>query len=585
MNKNDLLTRSASEAFRNKNYLEALRYYVSLSSKISPRLYYANLSLCLTRLGCKAHGLKSSSSYVYLEKCLIEASKTFKVAQRFTEENDLLSALAESEDASPFALKASFWAGLRAKDYEHSRLLITRISNLRHDSGIQSWIKDAERSLNKAQPKIVDLEAEITSIKSTRISSIPSRVCYFLHNSLPYSSGGYATRAHGLAQGLAATGLDVICITRPGFPADLTGSNFSDIPIYNNINGLRYQRILNPSRKDNSEVQYIMKSRDSISSELRNIRPSLVLAASNYATAMPALMAAKELGIPFIYEVRGFWEVTRVSREPEYELSNHYQNMVYHETLVCNHADHVFTLTNPMKDELIKRGVSSNKISIVPNSCDPTVFKAQERDQQLAVHYGIRAEDVVIGYIGSFVQYEGLDDLVASCEVLAKKNLHFKLLIVGNENVSSGEKGPITSEIIGLASKYNLRDHLIMPGRIPHDQVASHYSLIDIAPFPRKPQPVTEMVSPMKPLEAFAMEKAVVVSSVKALQEMVIDNKTGLVYEKGRIESLSDALEKLILDPVLRGKLGKAAKTWLEKERTWEKTSLQASSIIAGLTG
>ena len=180
-----------------------------------------------------------------------------------------------------------------------------------------------------------------------------------------------------------------------------------------------------------------------------------------------------------------------------------------------------------MKEELIDRGVSGSNITLVPNSCDIEEFiSTTARDENLAVKYSIPKDSVVIGYIGSFVQYEGLENLVEACVLLKEKSLNFRLLLVGNENVSApGSKGPITDEIERLVTENNLHDYIIMPGRIPHEDVPAHYSLIDIAPFPRKPQPVTEMVSPMKPLESFAMKKTVVVSSVKALKDMVLDRK------------------------------------------------------------
>jgi 2-polyprenyl-3-methyl-5-hydroxy-6-metoxy-1,4-benzoquinol methylase len=119
-----------------------------------------------------------------------------------------------------------------------------------------------------------------------------------------------------------------------------------------------------------------------------------------------------------------------------------------------------------------------------------------------------------------------------------------------------------------------------MPGRVPHDEVEAYYSLIDIAAFPRKPQPVTEMVSPMKPLEALSMEKAVVVSSVRALTELISDGDTGLIFEKGNIESMSDTLARLIADPELRARLGRCARTWVERERTWVATATKARNEI-----
>ena len=146
--------------------------------------------------------------------------------------------------------------------------------------------------------------------------------------------------------------------------------------------------------------------------------------------------------------------------------------------------------------------------------------------------------------------------------------------------MSGQSKGPITAAIEAAADEGGLTDWLIMPGRIPHEEVAAHYSLIDIAPFPRKPQLVTEMVSPMKPLEAMAMEKAVVASSVHALTEMVRDGETGLLFEKGNVEALADTLERLIKDPALRQRLGAAGRQWVETERTWPLTAEAANVEI-----
>jgi glycosyltransferase involved in cell wall biosynthesis len=237
-----------------------------------------------------------------------------------------------------------------------------------------------------------------------------------------------------------------------------------------------------------------------------------------------------------------------------------------------------------MLEELVKRGVPAQKITLLPNSCDPSRFTPRSRDIQLAQKLGIPDDVPVIGYIGSFVQYEGLENLAQACSYLIQRGIDFRLLLVGNENASGSERGPVTQEIQLIANESGLADKLIMPGRVPHELVEAYYSLIDIAPFPRKPQPVTEMVSPMKPLEALAMEKAVLVSSVRALTEMIIDHKTGLVFKKGDIEDLADKLQLLISDPILRLRLGKAGRKWVETERTWNKTAAIASDGIMQIT-
>jgi len=169
----------------------------------------------------------------------------------------------------------------------------------------------------------------------------------------------------------------------------------------------------------------------------------------------------------------------------------------------------------------------------------------------------------VIGYIGSFVQYEGLDDLVRACGRLKAQGLTFRLVLVG------GKAGPLEAELEEIARQNGLSDWLITPGRVPHEAVDAWYSLIDIAPFPRKPQPVTEMVTPLKPLEAMAMHKAVVMSSVRAMAEMVRHGETGMVFEKGNSADLAACLSQLVEQPEMRRRLGENARRYVETERTW----------------
>lgn len=407
------------------------------------------------------------------------------------------------------------------------------------------------------------------------------RICYLLHNSLPYSSGGYATRAHGVACGLRDNGYEVVCLTRPGFPLDVSsGMDVEDVEEHE-IDGIVYKRIKYPLRKGRSTGEYMHEILDPIENALREIKPDLVIGASFYLTALPGLIAAKRNKIPFVYEIRGLAEITKISRDPTYGETEAYRNQIFMEAQTAKHADHVWTLTHPMKEEMVNRGVTSDKISLLPNSANLESFNPRPRDRSLASELGIPKGIPVIGYIGTFVDYEGLEDLVYAAGMLKLKGVEFRLLVVGSENVNTGEVGPITRKIKEYAEKFDLASWLIMPGRVPHEKVESYYSLIDIAPFPRKPWPVCEMVSPMKPLEAMAMEKVVVVSSVRALSDMVHDGVTGCIFEKGNPESLSEILSKLIGNKEMRSYLGANARTWVGKSRSWSVTTNTALSELS----
>ena len=449
----------------------------------------------------------------------------------------------------------------------------------------------AARSGNVIAEKFIAAFKETSSYKIAVLEAIPprrarwsskadGRIAYVLHNSLPYSSGGYATRSHGVATALKDIGLPVVCVTRPGFPLDMKQELAPvDVPAVDIIDGVPYQRVSEPQRTGLPEYKYVLAAAKRMTDELARMDVSYVQAASNYVTGIPALIAARRLGVPFFYEVRGLWEITRMSRDDKFAKSISFDVQRHLEGSLAREADHVFTLTEPMREELIERGVDPERITLLPNSVDADRFLPAPRDQGLARELGVPDGVPVIGYVGTFVIYEGLEHLAEACVALHQKGHDFRLLLVGNENASGQDRGPITQEILDICTRGGIADKLIMPGRIPHEQVAAYYSLIDICPFPRKPWPVCEMVSPMKPLEALAMEKAVVVSSVRALTEMIQDGVTGVVFEKGNTESLADAMESLLQSPERRAALGRAGREFVSRARSWAQIAARIQAV------
>ena len=475
---------------------------------------------------------------------------------------------------SEATLRALFWAQQNGGWVEDA---FQTVRELQQYLGEKPSLMQKERmDIIRSQPSFqLNLKSLLpTKAAGTAYEPLKGRLAYVLHNSLPFSSGGYATRAQGLAKGLVAQGYEVVAFTRPGYPLDVNNALDPDsVPEVQSIDGVTYVRTFEPSRKRLKMQEFIPIATDMMAAHFMQYKPEVVVAASNYICAMPALFAARRLGLPFVYEVRGFWEITRLSREPEFINHAAYKIQELMEAFVCNEADKVLTLTEAMKVELIRRGVAGDKIEIVPNACEPELFEPRPRDEALAARFGIPANVAVIGYVGTFVDYEGLDDLAKACGLLRRQGREFRLLLVGNENVSGAERGPISQAVLDVAAEHNFVDWLIMPGRVPHEDVAAYYSLIDIAPFPRKPWPVCEMVSPMKPLEAMAMEKTVVVSSVSALAEMAGYGEFGVIFEKGCTVSLAEALAKILANPSLRQELGGAGRKHVLAERTWLRSS------------
>ncbi len=394
------------------------------------------------------------------------------------------------------------------------------------------------------------------------IPVITGRVLNVLAFSLPYTSVGYATRSHGLAEGIQNNGWEVRAYTRPGFPYDFKPEyDGQELPLEDSIDDVVYRRIFGLERRGITEVQYLLEATAQLEAVMTREQPEVVHAASNYVTALPAMIAARRLGIPFVYEVRGFWEVTRSSRDSSFVNTPKYRFMQLFEDLLIHNADHVITITGAMRDVLIGKRVPAENISIAYNSVDPTRFTPTARVDSLGEKLGIPRGVPVIGYVGSFVDYEGLDDLLLAAKGLKEEGLDFRLLLVGD--------GAVFETLKEQSVLYGIEDLVILTGRVPHDEVPHYYSLVDIAPFPRKPWEVCELVSPLKPFEAMAQEKAVVVSSTQALTEIVDDGVNGLVFEKGNPESLKRALAALVADPGLQRRLGQTARLWVSSERNW----------------
>lgn len=533
--------------------------------------------------GLKFYIENQKGSLRFLAGLYILAAKQMALSKDIQATKILLNEAFNKEISEP-TLRGLYWIYKRIGDKSGCEKVLLKFKELLENENDEEILK-TQAKLTKDFNDSFNL-ADIIQIIPSNVTEkdykpIAGKVSYIIHNSLPYSSGGYATRTHGLFIGLLEENVDIHAITRPGYPLDIVKRlKENTINSIDKIDKGLYYRVNYPLRSDNTQKDYLLQAADSVTHKLKTLRPSIVIAASNYTTAFPALLAAKRLGIPFIYEVRGFWEITRLSREPEFEYHADFEIQKKLESEVAKRADHVFTLTNGMRRELIKRGVSEDKITIIPNSCDPNNFIVREKNKDLLKKLDIPKDVPVIGYIGTLISYEGLDDLVKACGLLKKKGYQFRLLIVGNENASGMEKGSITKEIQEIAHLNGFAEWLIMPGRIPYDQVDSYYSLIDIAPFPRKPWPVCEIVSPMKPLEALATGKAILVSSVEALQDIVVDKKTGLIFEKGDINDLTQKIEILLKDEDLRATFGKNGQEWVTKERTWSIAARKMKSVI-----
>jgi glycosyltransferase involved in cell wall biosynthesis len=381
--------------------------------------------------------------------------------------------------------------------------------------------------------KLIKRANRLASESAKPIYPIPKRIAYVVSHGQSYASNGYAIRTHTIASTLNHQGLEALCFVRPGRPWELESVS-DDIQPEVELDGVRYI-YSRWSEVPSNKLERLERSVERFLELFRVYRPSAVLAASNYIVGLPAWVAAKRLGIPFHYEVRGFWELSRAAADPSYENCDDFNAERERDTFLAQQAGMVFTLNQPMKDELVKRGVAGCKIELVPNglAAQPEIKPASV---DLQKKLGISPKDKVIGYIGSFTAYEGLDLLLDACRQLIKQGESVKLLLVGDDQ-------PVTLTS-SWVKQFADQPWLIQVGRVPHEQIAVYYALIDVVVIPRKKLPVCELVPPFKIVEALAYGKRLVVSALTPLAEYTQTYDNVETYEAGQVEGAVNAIQR-----------------------------------------
>ncbi len=444
-----------------------------------------------------------------------------------------------------------------------------------------SW-RNEQLARFKNAAKIYSNSFEINLKKVPQIQTKPGVILYHASQSRPHTSSGYAIRTHGLVSALKNHGVDIKVCLRQGYPLDRHDFIDNEVQPTETIENIEYY--FSPTSRSNSSIinyqevynfnrfeDYQNQAISSLIRSAKEIRPELIHSASNFVVGMAGAKAAKVLGIPSIYEIRGFWHLTQATKREGYESSDHFRLSERLEIETAKESDYVFTITNALKEILVENGVEEHKISVLPNAVELEKFKLKKKNKKLETSLGFENK-IVIGYIGSFVNYEGLNLLLEACAILQKKlGDIFRVLLVGD--------GEMMNSLRKAARFLQLEDIVRFTGRVDHDEVEDYYSLIDIAPMPRIGHQVCELVSPLKPFEAMSSGKVLITSNVKALAEIVDHGNTGLVFEKDNSSDLAEKLESVILDPELRLKLGANARAWVEKNHSWEYVSKQVLEV------
>jgi PEP-CTERM/exosortase A-associated glycosyltransferase len=395
-------------------------------------------------------------------------------------------------------------------------------------------------------------------------------VLHVLHTSLP-ALNGYSVRSSCIIENQKKLGMDVEVVTSARHP--------NGVALIEEIEGTTYRRtpeLTGPQPPLVREWRLMKALRKSIDAAIREFRPDIIHAHSPVLVGRPAMAAARAAGLPFVYEIRDLWENASVDRGKFGDGSLLYKVARAAETSVIRGADHVVVICEQLRKELEPRAASSDRLSVVANGVEAGKFMPLVADEELKASLGLQGKRI-IGYIGTFQPYEGIANLIKAMPLITARVKEAHLLITGED--------PQLPPLRELATSLGLDDCISFAGRVPHERVRSMLALAEVMVYPRVLTRVTALTTPLKPLEAMAMERAVLVSDVPAMQELVENGKTGLVFRAAEPADLAAKCVRLLENDNLRNELGSNAREYVTEERSWSELVLNYQAIYNRLVG
>jgi glycosyltransferase involved in cell wall biosynthesis len=360
-------------------------------------------------------------------------------------------------------------------------------------------------------------------------------------------------------------GIQASAVTRYGYPINL-GKFFSGrttcVSSQLSSSNVTYHHLIPNSLATNHELDVAAKHAQKL---VQRLRPSVLHAATDFINAEIAIAVAKASELPIAYEVRGFLEQSWLTKsESNTADSDFYKEFLKRETAVLQQVDAITTLSETMKSEIVDRGVPSEKIFLTPNAVSEKFLQLNKSASQARAELGL-PERATFGIITTLYPFENTKFLIEVLVELKKSGREAQLLIVGD--------GPDLDSLQQKASQSEVRENIYILGRIPNDKIVTYYQAMDVFCVPRTRSRVTELVTPLKPLEAMALNRPVLASNLPALAELVTHEKTGLLVEPDSRSALTQALDRVLYDSHYRAELASSAKQWVAANRTWSQVA------------
>lgn len=400
------------------------------------------------------------------------------------------------------------------------------------------------------------------------------RILHVLDHSLPLHSG-YTFRTLAIMAEQLRLGWEPIAVTGP---KQESGDAQTE-----NIDGWHFYRTPEPrgvlaGLPVAGELALMRAFERRLDELIVELEPAVVHAHSPVLNGLPALRAAKRAGIPLVYEVRAFWEDAAVEHGTCGEGSMRYRASQRLETHVLRRADAVTTICEGLRDAISARKIASDHVTVVPNAVDIEQFGFDAAvDRGLERELGLENQ-FVIGFVGSFYRYEGLAYLIQAMAHDALRSRPVKLLLVGG--------GPEQAGLEALISDLDVGDRVCLTGRVAHAEISRYYSLIDLLVYPRLRRHLTELVTPLKPLEAMAQGKLVAASDVGGHRELIQTNETGFLFEPESVAAVAQCVAGAAdTEAGQRDEMRYRARQFVENRRTWAGSVAAYRDVYRKVTG
>jgi len=384
------------------------------------------------------------------------------------------------------------------------------------------------------------------------------KILHVLDHSAPLHSG-YTFRTLAILREQRRLGWQTLHLTSPKHYGAVADDEESD--------GFRFHRTRIPSGGWRrwpllDQWSVIHDTRRRLSGLVEQHRPDLIHAHSPCLNGIAAIQAGRQFQLPVVYEMRASWEDAAVDHGTTAEGSLRYKVSRAMETWTLRRADAITTICEGLRKDIASRNISQDRITVIPNAVDPQDFQLLgQPDPAIRARLGLERTDFVLGFIGSFYAYEGLDTLLDAMPQILRAVPGARLLLVGG--------GYEEARLREQAALLGIAPHVIFAGRVPHEQVARYYSAVDLLVYPRKHIRLTETVTPLKPLEAMAQGRLLMASDVGGHRELIQDGVTGYLFRPEQPAALAAAVVRVCADRERWSSIIAGARRYIETERNW----------------